>query len=349
MCGRSRLLADGEQPCPNTERRSAASFSGTELVTNGSFEDGIAPWEQDTGGPCEVLDSGATITAPAGSRYLHGGTPSEPRDCRAWQEVDLLARGFTETQLDRGDLSVDAEVWLANAADEGSFDDQSWLQLWYLDEAGETLGSLRTLIGGDDDWRLRRASGMVPAGTRSVRVEVNGRQHTDDGNEAWYSFTYGDVFFVVLDTEAPTGADADVVDQRAFLEAALSSDDAQAAAWRVVTFHRPPYTNARHDRTSTGDADVRGDWVPLFEGYDVDLVVCGHKHSYQRGTQNDVTYVIAGGGGAALDDEVIELYSFLDVVELSWHYAVMDADAPALVWTTYDADDNVLDSFTLTR
>lgn len=164
-------------------RRSSSPY-GRELVSNGSFEVGFAIWAQNSGGPCTVAASDSSVTAPAGSYYLYGGSSSDPTDCQAYQELDLLSQGFSETELDRGDLYLEAEVWLANEYDEGTFDDQSWLQLWYLDESGEVLSSLRTLIGGDDDWRLRRTAGLVPAGTRTVRVEVNGRQHTDGDNDA---------------------------------------------------------------------------------------------------------------------------------------------------------------------
>jgi acid phosphatase len=41
--------------------------------------------------------------------------------------------------------------------------------------------------------------------------------------------------------------------------------------------------------------------VPIFERYRVALVLNGHDHNYQRYTsRRDVTYIVTGGGGAAL-------------------------------------------------
>jgi len=52
--------------------------------------------------------------------------------------------------------------------------------------------------------------------------------------------------------------------------------------WTVVTFHVPLYSTAKG--RSQGDADkaVRKYWRPLFDRYEVDLVLQGHDHSYGR-------------------------------------------------------------------
>lgn len=245
------------------------------------------------------------------------------------QHVEHIAARAPDMLVAPGDLvhmgwpHADVEAYLVEA----------WHEQWFEPLQTETFAQTTPV--------------MAARGNHDAEHAMSYAYTALPGNEAWYTYTFGNVFFVVLDTEAPTRATGTEVNQKVFLEKALKSDDALNADWRVVTFHRPPYTNARHDRTSTGSAEVQGDWVDLFETLDVDLVVCGHKHSYQQGVQNGVRYVIVGGGGAELDDEIIDLYSFLDVVELTWHYAVMEAGESSLVWTTYDADDNVVDTFTL--
>ena len=61
--------------------------------------------------------------------------------------------------------------------------------------------------------------------------------------------------------------------------------------------HHPPYTCGIY----YGDRFVQRHWVPLFERYDVQLVLSGHDHNYQRfAPRNGVTYVVHGGGGAKL-------------------------------------------------
>lgn len=72
---------------------------------------------------------------------------------------------------------------------------------------------------------------------------------------------------------------------------------ASTARWKVVVLHHPPYTCGGH----LGDATVQRRWVPLFERYDVDLVLSGHDHNYQRfRVRHGVRYVVNGGGGAGL-------------------------------------------------
>jgi 3',5'-cyclic AMP phosphodiesterase CpdA len=73
--------------------------------------------------------------------------------------------------------------------------------------------------------------------------------------------------------------------------------EASTATWKIAVFHHPPYTCGGH----SGDEAVQRRWVPLFERWDVDLVLSGHDHNYQRfRAQNGVRYVVDGGGGAPL-------------------------------------------------
>ena len=82
--------------------------------------------------------------------------------------------------------------------------------------------------------------------------------------------------------------------------------------WIVVGFHHCAYcTNTLHG----SDGGVRR-WTPLFDRYEVDLVINGHNHCYERthplrggmpvaevpsggtwGSASGVTYLCAGGGG----------------------------------------------------
>lgn len=72
------------------------------------------------------------------------------------------------------------------------------------------------------------------------------------------------------------------------------------ARWQVVTFHHPPYNCGEHSRQAD---EIRREWTPVFRRFDVDLVLSGHEHSYQRFEELDgVTYVVTGGGGATLYD-----------------------------------------------
>ena len=63
--------------------------------------------------------------------------------------------------------------------------------------------------------------------------------------------------------------------QARWLEEVLQNNPQQ---WTVVTFHYPVLSS-----TGRGTESLIRHWKPLFEKYDVDLVLQGHEHSYARG------------------------------------------------------------------
>ena len=50
--------------------------------------------------------------------------------------------------------------------------------------------------------------------------------------------------------------------------------------WVVVCMHQVAISTA--DKFNGADLGIRQEWVPLFDKYGVDLVVCGHEHHYER-------------------------------------------------------------------
>lgn len=50
--------------------------------------------------------------------------------------------------------------------------------------------------------------------------------------------------------------------------------------WIVVCAHQAAVSTA--ERANGADLGIRREWVPLFDRYGVDLVVCGHEHHYER-------------------------------------------------------------------
>ena len=50
--------------------------------------------------------------------------------------------------------------------------------------------------------------------------------------------------------------------------------------WIVVCMHQVAISTA--DKFNGADLGIREEWVPLFDKYGVDLVVCGHEHHYER-------------------------------------------------------------------
>ena len=93
----------------------------------------------------------------------------------------------------------------------------------------------------------------------------------------FYSFNYQNVHFLIMSTDIPYEVGSE---QYKFVE----NDLAKAASdsnidWIVVSSHAVAYTSRS---TLQPKADLRNIYHPLFDIYDVDLVLQGHQHNYQR-------------------------------------------------------------------
>lgn len=129
----------------------------------------------------------------------------------------------------------------------------------------------------------------VALGNHDVQAGHGAEQLTYLGLPALpYAKTLPGVQLLFLDANHPD------VTQRDWLEARLAE---VGPALRVVVFHQPAYSCATHGSTPAVDST----WVPILEAHHVALVINGHDHYYERfKSTNDVTYVVTGGGGAAL-------------------------------------------------
>ncbi len=109
------------------------------------------------------------------------------------------------------------------------------------------------------------------------------------GTEAYYSFDYGNVHFICLDSNetsrSPTGAMLTWLQQDA-----LST----AADWTIAFWHHPPYSKGSHDSDTEIELyEMRQNALPILERAGVDLVLTGHSHSYER------SYLIDGHYGSS--------------------------------------------------
>ncbi len=107
------------------------------------------------------------------------------------------------------------------------------------------------------------------------------------GTEAFYSFDFGNVHFIVLDSyETDRG-----VGDPMYL---WCEEDLQntMAHWIIALWHHPAYSKGSHDSDDESNLiQMRTNFLPLFESYGVDLVLSGHSHSYER------TYFLNGHYG----------------------------------------------------
>ncbi len=105
--------------------------------------------------------------------------------------------------------------------------------------------------------------------------------------ERYYSFNWGNVHFVAIDT---TQRDAK---QLTWLDEDLKSNK---LPWVIVYGHHPMYTNSLRGPQKW----IRRAFSKILTDNKVDLVLTGHEHQYERFRINDVNYIVSGGGGGQL-------------------------------------------------
>jgi hypothetical protein len=105
----------------------------------------------------------------------------------------------------------------------------------------------------------------------------------------WYSFTAGSVRVISIandDIVYQDGGNSYVRGysagaQKAWLERELvAARGDRHIDWVVVCMHQVAISSV--DQFNGADLGIRQEWLPLFDRYGVDLVVCGHEHHYER-------------------------------------------------------------------
>ena len=112
---------------------------------------------------------------------------------------------------------------------------------------------------------------------------------TDTTRGLWYSFTAGSMRVISLANDDICYQDGGNSYVRGYSGGAqkawLAKELARARAdlsidWVVVVMHQVAISTV--DKFNGADLGIRQEWVPLFDQYGVDLVVCGHEHHYER-------------------------------------------------------------------
>ena len=176
-----------------------------------------------------------------------------------------------------------------------------------------------------------------------------------------YYVDYENTRFVTLNSNVSDTEGLEV--QRAWLEGVLSNNP---QTWTVVMFHHPVYS-LDEGRNNLG---IRQSWGPLFEQYNVDLVLTGHDHAYGRGNTNASEQNLPEGADAELS-HTGPVYvtssvgsKFYTAGPRHWNendahlrrlvqgmetYQLVDVSSGSLRFESRTADGAFLDGFTITK
>lgn len=182
----------------------------------------------------------------------------------------------------------------------------------------------------------------------------------------FYSFNYGDVHFICLDTNYRWEVlkfQPDIArEQIAWLKNDLANNKSK---WTVVLMHRDICLYKFADREPRWDTHFIAtgtDFMPIFEKYNVDVVLSGHLHSYRRRKpiknfvydEKGITYVMLGVAGTQAKETLWADWS-LDAKRSSEKddetscYMTMDASDSKLSFKAFLADGTEFDEFSFSK
>eukprot|EP00818_Percolomonas_sp_WS_P001036 CAMPEP_0117450382 /NCGR_PEP_ID=MMETSP0759-20121206/8439_1 /TAXON_ID=63605 /ORGANISM="Percolomonas cosmopolitus, Strain WS" /LENGTH=560 /DNA_ID=CAMNT_0005242901 /DNA_START=47 /DNA_END=1729 /DNA_ORIENTATION=- len=180
------------------------------------------------------------------------------------------------------------------------------------------------------------------------------------GSAWYYSFNFGPIHFVGVDSEGVVDLPLITDEQLSFIDADLHKVNRAETPFVVVMSHRPFYcTQAKGTLGACDDSQMgymRGRAESLFEKHEVDLVISGHRHNlerseiiYKRGTNDEfvIPYIVNGAGGNRenmqhFGNSPPDYSKFRLTDEHGYAFLGWNDNATALSWQQFTAEKDVL-------
>lgn len=192
--------------------------------------------------------------------------------------------------------NIDGWIWLGDNAYDGGFDSEYQANVFSNNTFEVPLKNIVVWPAiGNHDYNHNIPFSPSPAYfdifTLPANAECGG---VASGTEKYYSYNYGNIHFVVLDSydvsRSSTGAMATWIQ---------NDLNANTQPWVIAYWHHPPYTKGSHNSDNSnfldGElVDMRQNIIPILEAKGVDLVLNGHSHVYERSYLLDGHYGYSG-------------------------------------------------------
>ena len=204
---------------------------------------------------------------------------------RQKQAFDALK---TATQNRRPDLWV----WLGDNAYTNGRDDE--FQRWVFDYSPDNLRNLPFYaMPGNHDYHDDVNDFNIPYYDLTTHPKQGEAGGVASGTSSYYSVDYGSVHLVSMDSFGNEEGKYRIWDTTGTQVQWLKRDlAANKRPWTIIAFHHPPYTQGSRNSDTEQDLILnRERLTPIFERYNVDLVISGHSHIYER------TYQMRGHRG----------------------------------------------------
>jgi len=168
------------------------------------------------------------------------------------------------------------------------------------------------------------------------------------GKENYYSFDYGDAHFLMLDSNPEFRNN---LEQYQFANKDLQKTN---ALWRFVVWHHPIFTSGGHGN----QIDMRTRYCPLLAKHNVDVIITGHNHNYQRSKpikhtgeqkqKHPYIHLVTGGGGARLYPVRPEGLWYAAGAQTN-HFIHFRIDGKILSAKVIDIDGKIIDTFNIDK
>ncbi|MEE4543908.1 metallophosphoesterase family protein [Streptomyces sp. V4-01] len=275
----------------------------------------------DPAQPGAFATVGSFTTAPARpERFTFTAFGDQGVSYHALANDSLILAQNPAFHLHAGDICYADPDGSGQQSDSGDYDARTWDSFLAQTESVSARVPWMVTTGNHDMEAWYSPNGY---GGQEARWSLPANGHDPKNQPGAYSFVYGNTAVIALDAndvsyEIPANYGITGGKQTAWLDRTLGAYRKQRGIdFLVVFFHHCAYstTNAH-----ASDGGVQAEWVPLFEKHQVDLVVNGHNHVYERtdairggavshpveigGTTRPATdgtvYVTAGGAGRSL-------------------------------------------------
>jgi hypothetical protein len=133
-------------------------------------------------------------------------------------------------------------------------------------------------------------------------------------------------------------------DQLAWLKDELKSS---GSTWKIAFFHHPLYTSGRY---RVGARALRSALEPLLVEGDVDVVLSGHEHFYERlKPQRGISYFTSGAAGAIRIGDLRESALTARGFDTDNHFMLMEISGDELYFQTISRAGETVDAGVITR
>lgn len=162
--------------------------------------------------------------------------------------------------------------------------------------------------------------------------------HFNMNGKRYYTFTKGNAEFFVLDSNYMD------TNQLGWLKDKLQKSTAE---WKIAYFHHPLYSSGKRHGS---DTDLRAVLEPLLKKYQVNVVLSGHDHVYERITpQGSIVYFVLGNSGqlrsGGLEKDSEEAAGF----DTDRCFMVMEIAGSELYFQTISRTGQIVDSGVVKR